>query len=78
MTKGAGFEEFYESGGGTSRFFIPFHLQLFPENLESGGLIPPHHIPAITPEEACPGIVKFIDNLELKDTGKFWAPNGAK
>jgi len=33
---------------------------------------------AITPEEACPGIVKFIDDLKLEDTGKFWAPNGTK
>lgn len=48
MTKGAGFDEFYESGG------------------------------AVTPEEACPGIMSFIDGLEVKDTGKFWAVNGVK
>ena len=59
MTKGAGFEEFYEQGGGK-------YLSQLPSVLLTGA--------AIEPEESAPHIAEFISHLGLKDSGKFQAP----
>lgn len=61
MTKGAGFEEFYEQGGG--------------QYLSSLGHLPKLTVStAIEPEESAPHIAEFISHLTLQDSGKFQAP----
>lgn len=68
MTKGVGFDKYWDAGGGKSRV--------------SGGLLFSDIIgtnadnPAVTPDEAAESLVGWTGKLDISKTGEYWAPRG--
>ena len=65
MTKGVGYDKFWDTGGGKYVSCVSISGDLL------GGS-------AVYPSEAAKSTLDFIDDLEIKDTGTFWAPRGPR
>lgn len=65
MTKGVGFDQFYDSGGG-KRFSPTWKCNTFTIGI------------AVEPEEAARSTVNFISKITHEMTGTFWAPRGPR
>lgn len=85
MTKGVGFDKFWDDGGGKSPLFLAtillcfFLLCLFcsSSGLRFGGRANQlDFILAVTPDEAAESLVKWAEKLDISKTGEYWAPRG--
>ena len=65
MTKGVGFDKFWDEGGGE-------HRPLKDQCVDCADIVPP----AITPNEAAKSLISFIDEFDISKTGQLWAPRG--
>jgi hypothetical protein len=66
MTKGVGYDQYYDSGGGESSVcFQEFKLT-------------PRYIQAVEPSEAARSTLEFISTITHEKTGTFWAPRGPR
>lgn len=66
MTKGVGFDKFWDDGGGKS--------QPLPCKMPNLMLILP--ISAVTTDEAAISLVEWVDLLDISKSGEYWAPRG--
>lgn len=67
MTKGVGFDKFWDDGGGmsvVSRCLSLTSVLIF-------------HA-AVTTDEAASSLVKWVDQLDISKTGEYWAPRGSR
>lgn len=74
MTKGVGFDKFWDDGGGKSVFEC---LQFF------GGCLPlsvsfAYYDLAVTPDEAAESLVSWVEKLDISKSGEYWAPRGPR
>ena len=69
MTKGVGYDKYWDSGGG-------MHSSLTGVHIISSKLICLSI--AVHPSEAAVSTLDFLDNFSIKDTGSFWAPRGPR
>lgn len=65
MTKGVGFDKFYESGGGQFRCCKGFEYSL-------------KFVLAVEPSVAAESTIEFVIGLDHSQSGTFWAPRGAR
>lgn len=65
MTKGVGFDKFWDSGGGE------YHS--YGKDTSSQMLI---SCTAVTPDEAAQSLSSFIETFDMSKTGQYWAPRG--
>ena len=63
MTKGVGFDKFWDEGGG--ELVICSFLFYFTD---------PHL--AVTPDEAAKSLIEWTEQLDISKTGQYWAPRG--
>lgn len=68
MTKGVGFDKFWDDGGGME----PTVAQPLSYTMFDLAII------AVTPDEAARSLVEFIARFGLKMTGEYWAPRGPR
>ena len=66
MTKGVGYDKFWDTGGGKYISYISISRDLLGS------------VSTVYPSEAAKSTLDFIDDLEIKDTGTFWAPRGPR
>lgn len=69
MTKGVGFDKFWDDGGGKDPSRSPFPSRKHVDRLA---------FLAVTPDEAAESLIEFIQKFELKMTGQYWAPRGPR
>lgn len=63
MTKGVGFDKFWDDGGGQwNKSTIGQHMLT--------------QYPAVHPSEAAKSLVEFVDTVDMSKTGQYWAPRG--
>jgi hypothetical protein len=73
MTKGVGFDKYWDDGGGE---FFPFVI------LGLGmGWIGRRELMvdiAVTPDEAAKSLIEWTEKLDISKTGQYWAPRGPR
>lgn len=70
MTKGVGFDKYWDAGGGDSSLV----MRRISITLVKADTL----YAAIAPDEAAGRLIKFIDTFDIKSTGEYWAPGGAR
>jgi short-subunit dehydrogenase len=65
MTKGVGFDKFWDAGGGKHGF-----LQ------DSQWYRHADFCSAVTPDEAAQSLASFVEDFDINKTGEYWAPRG--
>ena len=68
MTRGVGFDKFWDDGGGMKPYMAP------PRTYSGSNLA----ISAVTPDEAAKSLISFISTFDIKMTGEYWAPRGPR
>ncbi|MCJ1465951.1 hypothetical protein MMC07_004570 [Pseudocyphellaria aurata] len=66
MTKGVGFDKFWDDGGGKH------------ELSDRGRLLGSPSMIAVTPDEAAESLIEFISTFDIQKTGEYWAPRGPR
>ena len=69
MTKGVGFDKFWDDGGGRFIFFLLIILRAVALMMV---------YVAVTPDEAAGSLITFIEKFDIKSTGEYWAPRGPR
>ena len=68
MTKGVGYDKYYDVGGGvcvpTPTFILEMIILAIPL------------MPAVTPDEAAASLISFVEGIKPEHAGTFWAPRG--
>ncbi|GAB7352107.1 hypothetical protein MBLNU459_g2605t1 [Dothideomycetes sp. NU459] len=64
MTKGVGFDKFWDAGGGMKILAVPL------KRAKANGSL------AVTPEESAKSLIGFVDDFDITKTGEYWAPRG--
>lgn len=77
MTKGVGFDKFWDDGGG--RFSSAVFVLLRWEYRKFWcDLADDEHTTAVTPDEAADSLVSWVEKLDISKTGEYWAPRGPR
>lgn len=63
MTKGVGFDKYWDAGGGTYKTLSALLKKLKRE-------------PAVTPDVSAKSVIEFVDTFDISKTGQYWAPRG--
>ncbi|KAF5019219.1 hypothetical protein F66182_8778 [Fusarium sp. NRRL 66182] len=69
MTKGVGFDKFWDEGGGESARIPPIDGAMWLLTNVCDGL-------AVAPDEAATSLIQWTDKLDINKTGEYWAPRG--
>lgn len=69
MTKGVGFDKFWDDGGGETSSQEPAKHEVM-------RLLMRVDVLAVTPDEAATSLIEWTDKLDISKTGQYWAPRG--
>lgn len=72
MTKGVGFDKFWDDGGGKSLV----SARICASMTISGRTRLTMQSLAVTPDEAAESLVAWAEELDISKTGEYWAPRG--